>query len=119
MCSLTRCGLYIQGAGNQRNAFPHAQQTEASSPTVVTIHVKSYSIIADHELEPVLQSLELDTNVLGLGMPRNVRQAFLCDAVQAGDNVLRQAFGYFFAYEPGIDTGTGLKVIDEASERNG
>jgi hypothetical protein len=28
-------------------------------------------------------------------------------------------FGYVFAYEPGLEAGTGLKVIDQATERDG
>ena len=47
-------------------------------------------------------------------MARNVCQAFLCDAVQAGDEALRQVLRYVFSYEPGIDTGAGLKVADKA-----
>jgi hypothetical protein len=64
--------LDIQVSGNQENAFPHAQQPEASPPTIVLIHIKSHSIIADHELETVSQSPKLNPHILCLGMAGNV-----------------------------------------------
>jgi hypothetical protein len=62
--------LYTQSAGNQGNTLPHAQQAKASSLTVVTIHVKSYSIIAHHKLKTVPHSLKHNSNILRLGMAR-------------------------------------------------
>lgn len=52
-------------------------------------------------------------------MACDVCQPFLCHTVQARDHVLRQLLRDIFADEPGIETGTSLKVINQPSEGNG
>ena len=83
------------------------------------IHVKSHSIVLYHQLQPVPHPHQFNPHGFCSGMACDVCQPFLCHTVQARDHVLRQLLRDIFADEPGIETGTSLKVINQPSEGNG